>query len=158
MSVRLLVGNSRLKRLFVLKTLSRTQRARKDKSCGNLPETTAFKGYAAKKERKSPYYANYSDLPAISILRLTHSEASEGYPTIVNNIQPCQKLCLLMPLARVGARADSTTRLQVQCEARPISGTCIGVVCKKDAVFATRVLHFGASYIDALLMLQYNHR
>ena len=32
------------------------------KICGDLPETTAFKSYAAKHERKSQY-ANYSDLP-----------------------------------------------------------------------------------------------
>ena len=30
--------------------------------CGDLPETTAFKSYAAKHERKSQY-ANYSHLP-----------------------------------------------------------------------------------------------
>ena len=47
------------------------------KICGDLPETTAFKSYAAKHERKSQY-ANYSDLPAVSFLRLTHSEAPEG--------------------------------------------------------------------------------
>ena len=47
------------------------------KICGDLPETTAFKSYAAKHERKSQY-ANYSDLPAVSFLRLTQSEASEG--------------------------------------------------------------------------------
>ena len=50
--------------------------------CGDLPETTAFKSYAAKQERRIQY-ANYSDLPGVSFLRLTHSEASEGYPTIV---------------------------------------------------------------------------
>ena len=33
-----------------------------EKICGDLPETTAFKSYAAKHERKSQY-ANYSDLP-----------------------------------------------------------------------------------------------
>ena len=44
--------------------------------CGYLPETTAFKSYA-KHERKSQY-ANYSDLPAVSFLRLTESEAPEG--------------------------------------------------------------------------------
>ena len=43
------------------------------KTCGDLPETTAFK----KHERKSQY-ANYSGLPAVSFLRLTHSEAPEG--------------------------------------------------------------------------------
>ena len=32
------------------------------KICGDFPETTAFKSYAAKHERKSQY-ANYSDLP-----------------------------------------------------------------------------------------------
>ena len=32
------------------------------KICGDLHETTAFKSYAAKHERKSQY-ANYSDLP-----------------------------------------------------------------------------------------------
>ena len=45
--------------------------------CGDLPETTAFKSYAVKHERKSQY-ANYSDLPAVSFLRLTHSKAPEG--------------------------------------------------------------------------------
>ena len=41
--------------------------------CVNLPETTAFKSYAAKQERKSQY-ANYFYLPDVSFLRLTHSE------------------------------------------------------------------------------------
>ena len=45
--------------------------------CGDMPETTAFKNYAAIHERKSQY-ANYSDLPAVGFLRLTHSEAPEG--------------------------------------------------------------------------------
>ena len=89
------------------------------KICGDLPETTVFKSYAAKQERRSQY-ANYSDLPAVSFLRLTHSEASEGYPTIVNNIQPCPKLCLPMPLARVVARTDSTSYTATR-EAWPIS-------------------------------------
>ena len=43
------------------------------KICGDLPETSAFKSYAAKHERKSQF-ANYSDLPDVSFLRLTHSE------------------------------------------------------------------------------------
>ena len=47
------------------------------KICGDLPETTTFKSYAAKHERKSQY-ANYSDLPAVSFLGLTYSEAPEG--------------------------------------------------------------------------------
>ena len=47
------------------------------KFCGDFPESTAFKNYAAKHERKSQY-ANYSDLPDVSFLRLTHSEGPEG--------------------------------------------------------------------------------
>ena len=49
---------------------------------GDLSETTAFKSYAAKHELKSQY-ANYSDLPAVSFLRLTHSEASEGTQQLI---------------------------------------------------------------------------
>ena len=53
-----------MERLFVLKTLSRTQRATKGKLFnGDLPETTAFKSYAENQ---------YSDLPA------AHSEVPEG--------------------------------------------------------------------------------
>ena len=37
--------------------------------CGDLPETTAFKSSAANQ---------YSDLPAVSFIRLTHSEVPEG--------------------------------------------------------------------------------
>ena len=65
--------------LFVLKTLSRTQQARKVKAFVGIyvPETTAFKSYAVKHERKSQY-ANYSNLPAVGFLHLTHSEVPEG--------------------------------------------------------------------------------
>ena len=35
---------------------------------------------------------------------------ARGDPTTVNNIQPCPKRCVLMPLARIGAGTDSTTR------------------------------------------------
>ena len=62
---------------------------------------------------------------------------------IVNNIQPCPKLCLLMPLARVGARTDSTTGLQLQRGAWPISTTGIGVAGKMHYLcrgFCTLVL------------------
>ena len=79
------------------------------KICGDLPETTAFKSYAAKHERKSQY-ANYSAYTHGQLSRLDIQRNARGYPTIVNNIQPCSKRCLLMSLARVGARTDSTTR------------------------------------------------
>ena len=45
--------------------------------CGDFPETSVFKSHAAKHEQKSQY-ANYSDLPAVSFLRLTRSKAPEG--------------------------------------------------------------------------------
>ena len=61
---------------------------------------------------------------------------------IVNNIQLRPKRCLLVPLARVGARTESTTynarRGQFPC-------TRIGVV-HKELAFAPRVLHFSAFY------------
>ena len=82
-----------MKCLFVLKTLSRTKRATKVKKVvgiWDLPETTAFKSYAAKYERKSQY-ANYSDLPAVSFLRLTHSEAPEGIKRLSTTFILAQK-------------------------------------------------------------------
>ena len=63
--------------LFVLKNDVTYSAGNEDqKICGDFPETTAFKSYAAKHERKSQY-ANYSDLLAVGFLRLTHSEAPE---------------------------------------------------------------------------------
>ena len=46
----------------------------RSKICGDLAETTASKRHAAKHEQKSQY-AKYSDLPAVSFLRLTCSKA-----------------------------------------------------------------------------------
>ena len=74
----------------------------RQKICGDLPETTAFKSYAAKHEQL--------------LFRLTRGQLSpldtqrsaRGHPTIVNNIQPCPKQCLLMPLAHNGARTENT--------------------------------------------------
>ena len=58
--------------------------------CGDLPAMTAFKSYTAKHERRSQY-VNYSNLPVVSFLCLTHMRSAIGYPKIVNNIQPCPK-------------------------------------------------------------------
>ena len=64
------------------------------------------------------------------INRLTRGQLSpfdtqrsgRGYPTSVNNIQPCPKRWLLMPLACVGARIATTMRAATRRErARPIS-------------------------------------
>ena len=95
-------------RLFVLKTLSRTQRATKVKK---------FVGICLKQLRSRVMPRNMSEKANMLIIPTYRCQLSpldtqrraRGYPTIVNNIQPCPKLCLLMPLARVGARTDSTT-------------------------------------------------
>ena len=50
---------------------------KRQKFCGDLPETTAFNSYATKHKRKSQY-ANNSDLPAVSFLRLIRCEGPEG--------------------------------------------------------------------------------
>ena len=71
---------SPMERLFVLKMLSCIQRA--TKICGDLPETTAFKSYAANQ---------YSDLPAVSFLSAKphdcrqHSALPKTMPTDAAN-------------------------------------------------------------------------
>ena len=107
-SVCLLSHISPTERLFVLKTLSRTQRATKVK---------IFVGICLKRLRSRVMPRNMSEKANMLIIPTYRCQLSpldtqrraRGYPTIVNNIQPCPKLCLLMPLARVGARTDSTT-------------------------------------------------
>ena len=78
----------------------------RQKSFGDLPETTAFKRYAAKHERKSQLLITLAYPWSASSARRTAKRQS--YPAIVNDIHPCPKRCLLMPLARVGARTTST--------------------------------------------------
>ena len=73
----------------------------RQKICGDFPETTAFKRYVAKHERKSQY-ANYSGLPVVSFM---HREV----PELPSDCQRHSALSKLMPLARVGARTDNTT-------------------------------------------------
>ena len=68
---------SPMEHLFILITLSPASNEGEN-ICRDLPETTAFKSYAAKHERKSQYYANYSDLPTVSFLCLTHSKVPVG--------------------------------------------------------------------------------
>ena len=107
-------------RLFVLKTLSRTQRATKVKK---------FVAICLKLLRSRVMPRNMSEKANMLIFRLTRGQFSpldiqrsaRGCLTIVNNIQPCPKRCLLMLLARVGARTECTTRLQLQYGAWPIS-------------------------------------
>ena len=60
------------------------------KICGDLPVTTAFKSCTAKHERKSQY-ANFSDLPVVSFLRLTYSEAPEDAQRLSTTFSLAQK-------------------------------------------------------------------
>ena len=104
-SVCLLSHISPTKRLFVLKTLSCTQRTTKVKK---------FVGICLKRLRSRVMPRNMSEKANMLICPtqlspLDTQRRVRGYPTIVNNIQPCPKLCLLMPLARVVARTDGTT-------------------------------------------------
>ena len=127
--------------LFVLKTLSRTQRATKVKIfVGILPETTAFKSYAAKHERKSQLLI----IPTYrcQLSPLNKQRRASGYPTIVNNIQPCPKLCLLMPLALVGARTDSTTSYSYNARRGQLPRTRIGHSTQDSSKTCAESLHF----------------
>ena len=121
--------------------------------CGDLPETTAFKSYAPKHERKSQY-ANYSHTSG-QLSPLDTQRTTRGYPTIVNNIQPCPKRCLLMPLGRVAARTNGTTRYSYDARRGQFPRTRTGTVRKtrletrcKIAVmrrgFCTLVLFIGS--------------
>ena len=65
-----------MERMFVLKKLSPTQRPTEGQNIfGDLLKTTAFKSCSETRAKKP--IANYSGLPAVSFLRLTHSEAPE---------------------------------------------------------------------------------
>ena len=123
---------SHTERLFVLKTLSRTQRATKVKK---------FVGICLKRLRSRVMPRNMSEKANMLIIPTYRCQLSpldtqrraRGYPTIVNNIQPCPKLCLLMPLARVGARTDSTTSYNYNARRGQLPRTRIGLVRRTRA-------------------------
>ena len=77
-----------------------------------------FVGICLKRLRSRDMPRNTSEKANMLIYRLTRGQLSpldaqqnvRGYPGIVNDIQPCPKRCLLIPLVRVGVRTDSTTR------------------------------------------------
>ena len=118
---------SPMEHLFVLKTLSRTQQARKVKQ---------FVGICLKRLR--------SRVMPRKISPLDTQQSARGYPTIVNNIQLCPKRCLLMPLARVGVRTESITRYSYNERHGQFPRTRIGIVLDTRYAFAPRVLHFSA--------------
>ena len=106
--------------------------------CGDLPEKTAFKSYAAKHEQTSQY-ANYR-LTCRQLFLLNAQRSTRGYPTSIKDIQPCPKICLLMLLARVGARSDSTTRTATMGGVANFPLTHIGIARAEG-------LHFSAFHV-----------
>ena len=142
LSVCLLSHISPTERLFILKMLSRTQRATKVKK---------FVGICLKRLRSRVMPRNMSEKANMLIIPTYRCQLSpldtqrraRGYPTIVNNIQPCPKLCLLMPLARVGARTDSTS---YNARRGQFPRTRIGIVRRTRARHAecAEGLHFSA--------------
>ena len=89
------------------------------KICGDLPETTAFKSYAAKHERKSQY-ANYSDLP-MSAFSAWHTAKGQRVP---NDCQQHSALPKTMPTDAASPCWSENWQhheLQLQREAWPTS-------------------------------------
>ena len=86
---------------------------------------------------------------------LDTQQRARGYPTIVNNIQPCPKLCLLMPLARVGARTDSTTSYSYNTRRGQLPRTRIDIVRRTRARHAVCAegLHFSVFHLHSLNIL-----
>ena len=124
LSVCPLVGNSLLKRVFVLKMLAHNQRATKVKT---------FVGICLKRLRSRVMPRKMSEKANMLITRgqfspLNTQRSVNGYPTIVNNIQPCPQRYLLMPLARVRARTDSTTHHSYNARRGQFPRTRIGIV------------------------------
>ena len=121
LSVCLLSHISPTERLFVLKTLSHTQRATKVKK---------FVAICLKLLRSRVMPRNMSEKANMLLFRLTRGQLSphdtqrsaRGYQTIVNNIQPCPKRCLLMLLAGVGAQRELSVPR--------VTATRIGIVHK----------------------------
>ena len=149
-SVCLLSHISPMERLFILKTLSHTQRATKVK---------IFVGICLKRlcsrvmPRNMSKKANMLIIPIYrcQLSPLDTQRRARGYPTIVNNIQPCPKLCLLMPLARVGVRTDSTTSYSYNTRRGQLPCMRIGIVYMQDSTIhavRTEGLHFSAFHLS----------
>ena len=156
-SVCLLSHISPTEHLFVLKTLSRTQRTTKVKK---------FVGICLKRLRSRVMPRNMSEKANMLIIPtyrcqlfpLDTQRRARGYPTIINNIHPCPKLCLLMPLARVGVRTDSTTSYSYNARRGQLPRTRIGIVRRTRARHAVCAegLHFSAFH-SSLSYASYSH-
>ena len=105
-------------------------------------------GICLKRLRSRVMPRNTSEKANMLIFRLTRGQLSpldgrrsaRGYPTIVNNIQPCPKRWLLMPLVRIGVRTDSTTRYNYNAGRGQFPRTRIGIMCS----MRRRLAHFSA--------------
>ena len=118
----------------------------RQKICGNLPETTAFKSYAAKHERKSQLLIN--PLTRGQLSPFDTQRSARGYPTSIKNIQPCPKRWLLTPL---GVRTAATTRAATTRGRGQFPRTRIGLVGKLMQYACTEGLHFSAFHFCSSL-------
>ena len=137
LSVCPLVGNSLLARLFILKTLSHTKWATKVKKFVWI----CLKQLCSRvMPRNRSEEANMLITPTYrcQLSWLDTQRSARGYPTIINNIQPCPQRCLLMQLAHVGARTDGTTHHSYKREAWPISAHALQD-SMQDMQYAPRV-------------------
>ena len=75
---------------------------KRQKFRGDSPETTTFRSYSAKHERKSQY-ANLSAYQR-SAFPARCSQGAGGCRAMIKSVQPCPKRYLLMQLARVAPR------------------------------------------------------
>ena len=122
----------------LLSHISPTQRATKVKK---------FMAICLKLLRSRVMPRNMSEKANMLIFRLTRGQLSpldtqrsaRVCPTIVNSIQPCPKRCLLMLLARVGARTECTMRYSYNTGRGQFPRTRIGIVHKTHRQYAPRV-------------------
>ena len=118
-----------------------------------------FVWICVKRLRSRAMPRNTSEKANMLIYRLTRGQLFpldaqrrvKSYSAIVNNIQPRPKRCLLMLLARVGARTDGTTRAATKREAWPISAHAHWHHYVQYARrFCTLVLFISSSMLDQM--------
>ena len=97
-------------------------------SCHVLSGRRKFVGICLKRLRSRV-------MPQTNIPTYPQSAFSQRSPTIVNNIRPCPKRCLLMPLTRVVVRTESTTLQLHAREVWPISAHAHWHNTKQYAVY-----------------------
>ena len=109
-SVCLLSHISPMEHVFILKTLSSTQRATKIKK---------FVGFCLKRlcsrvmPQNTSEEANFQ-FTCGQLSPIDKQRSARGCQMIVNNIQPCPKRCLLMLLAHFGVKNDSMANFRAR--------------------------------------------